>query len=98
MDIRPVPTKERPWTFDFRNQWKGVFNPSNWNWIDFTFFQFEIEWEKWLGNINWTIALFGFKCVGAYCYDPNADFLKKIEDGLRQSSGDDGVKDSETTE
>ena len=33
--------------------------PKHWNWLTFTFYQFEVEWERWLGRVEVTIAFMG---------------------------------------
>ena len=79
VDIREVPTKQHPWTFNFENQWNSLFNPKKFNWVDFTLFQADVENDKLMGNYNWTFGMLGFKFHGGYCYDPENPNLKEID-------------------
>ena len=75
------------WIFEFRQQWTGLFTPTNWT--DFTFVHLEIEHDQMLGNWNGTIALLGFSLFWRYTYD---DQTKACQD-MRASLRDMGIND-----
>lgn len=67
------------WSFNLYNQWPAALSPKTANWVDFTFIKLEVEWDKYLGNINWGFALLGFCFSGGYTYDPQNENLKGLE-------------------
>lgn len=63
------------------NEWRQ-FIPSDtvkWNWTTFTFFDFEIEKESWLGQFIITLVIFGFGIHIGIIYKETEELKKLIE-------------------
>ena len=74
----------KQWFFTFYNQWEGIFSPHTVNWVDFTFFDLSIEWDKYFGQVNWSFAILGFSFTGGYTYDPDNENLKSLKDQMEK--------------
>ena len=62
----------------FINEWKQfILSNTELKWITFTFFDFEIEKEDWLGQFIITIIVFGFGIYIGIIYK-ETDKLKEI--------------------
>lgn len=55
LDIQPIvgtSEEDRSWSWQWINQWPGVLMPRRHNWVDFTFIEFQYEWDRMMGNAH----------------------------------------------
>jgi hypothetical protein len=72
-------------TIGWSQQWSAVFDPTHYNWVDFTFINAEIEWDRKCGSLEGNFELLGFRlwiCISVH--EPD----KEILDALKEVAGE----------
>lgn len=64
------------WLFEFHDQYRQFFHQCNW--YDFTFFHFDVEWDKCMGSVEATLVLLGLRIRISYIYDYNTEARHEI--------------------
>jgi hypothetical protein len=75
-------------TFSFECQWLHWFRPGGFNWVNFTFIHADFEWNRSLGDIEFSAGLLGFTFYWSHNYDRETELRQKLEASMEQFSSE----------
>lgn len=67
----------RNWLLEFREQYRQFF--CSCNWYDFTFFHFNVEWNRCMGGVEATLVVLGFSARVSYTYDHHSEMREELD-------------------
>jgi hypothetical protein len=61
-----------------------LLNPRAYNWLTFTLADFEVEWDRSLGDLSMRVALLGFQLRVSWNYEPETDLRTRLAEMMAE--------------